>query len=512
MKRAVIYIRVSTGKQIEGASLETQEVACQEWTSRNGILIDKIFREEGASAKTIERRPVMLEMLEYVKQNRTNIQYVVTYQTDRLSRKMSDFTILREALRRMGIEYKNTNSSLESTASDDLILNMTAALAEYDNAIKSDRVKDNMKRHAKEGYRMSKAPHGLRNVRDVLGKSTLAPIEGVAEHITTVLEAYATGVHTVSGLLALCEELGLKTATGKPMQIQAISKALRNPIYAGLEQSAHTEGQLIPSRFEGIITPATFYRNQDLLRKNKNTATKYKQNNPEFPLRRFLSCTNCHKPLTGSSPRSGSGKPSPRYHCSRCRVPSIKPDELHEQFLHLLSSLAPNPDMEKFLKEMIVRVWREETQTLSSKERRLHKALEQLTERKNKVVEMLVAGEITPDEKKALITKINTEVESAQKELANVGSMSNLKMNSIDYALQFMSNAPRIWSNASIEHQVIYQQLVFPKGLEYDLAKNEFGTPELSVLYRLATIKKDPSFADESHLVTSRRIELRLPG
>ncbi len=49
-------------------------------------------------------------------------------------------------------------------------------------------------------------------------------------------------------------------------------------------------------------------------------------------------------------------KRSPRYHCSRCHVPSVQSWELHEQFLHLLSSLAPDPDMEKFLKEIIVRM------------------------------------------------------------------------------------------------------------------------------------------------------------
>lgn len=63
----------------------------------------------------------------------------------------------------------------------------------------------------------------------------------------------------------------------------------------------------------------------------------------------------------GSSPVGGSGKRSPRYHCERCHVPSVQSGELYEQFLHLLTSLTPDPDMEKFLKEIIVRVWRDET-------------------------------------------------------------------------------------------------------------------------------------------------------
>lgn len=212
----------------------------------------------------------------------------------------------------------------------------------------------------------------------------------------------------------LAHDAGLKEYRGKEMRFQSVSKLLRNPIYAGLEQNTHTEGVLIKSRFGGIVTPAVFYRNQELLKKNKNTAAKYKLNNPEFPLRRFLLCSNCHKPITGSSPKNGSGKPSPRYHCSRCHVPSITPDELHEQFYDLLAHLAPDSEIERFLREMIIRVWREETQILNSREKKLHRALEQLTEHKNKLVEQFIAGTITHEEKLSYADKLRHEEESVK--------------------------------------------------------------------------------------------------
>jgi site-specific DNA recombinase len=512
VKKAVIYIRVSTTKQvIQGASLDTQQMMCQDWASRNNVLVEKIYHDDGVSAKTLDR-PAMQEMLSYLRSNKGRIDYLVTYQTDRLSRNATDFFALRTLLSQLGIEYKNINSSIDETPNDQLIQNIEAVLAQHDNTMKSTRVKDNMKRHARSGFRMSIAPYGLRNTRDPLGNSTLAPVEGVADQIASILEAYATGTHTMSSLITMCENIGLKSAHGKTMQIQAISKMLRYPIYAGLEQSTHTDGELIPAHFKGIITPAVFHRNQELLRANKNTAAKYKKINPEFPLRRFLRCASCDKPLTGSSPRNGSGKYSPRYHCAHCHVPSIQTEEAHEQFLHLLASLSPDPDMERFLKEMIVRVWREETLTLNTKQKKLHRTLEQLTERKTKVIEMLVAGQISLDEKNELVAKIKSETDTAQKDLDSIGSLSNLKADSIDYALQFMSNAPKIWSSASVEHRIIYQRLVFPDGIQYDLSKNVFRTPKLSLLYTLASITKDPSMKDESLVVTLPGIEPGLPG
>ena len=105
------------------------------------------------------------------------------------------------------------------------------------------------------------------------------------------------------------------------------------------------------------------------------------------------------------------------------------------------------------MKEIIVRVWREETQALSNKQKKLHKTLEQLTERRNKVVEMLVSGEITVDEKKELVTKINNESSALQQDLTTVGSLSELKTDAIDYAIRFMSNAQIKCTLHLSEHQ-----------------------------------------------------------
>lgn len=65
MKKAVIYLRVSTTKQVEGASLDTQQKLCQDWASRNDVLVKEIYHDDGVSAKTLDR-PAMKEMLAYL--------------------------------------------------------------------------------------------------------------------------------------------------------------------------------------------------------------------------------------------------------------------------------------------------------------------------------------------------------------------------------------------------------------------------------------------------------------
>ncbi len=512
IKRAAIYLRVSTGKQVEGASLDTQELMCQNWAARNKVVVERSFIEEGVSAKSLDR-PTMNELLLYLENNKANISYLVTYQTDRLTRNAGDYYALMVQLRKMGIEYKNINSSVEqNTANDELIQGIEAVLAQHDNRLKSDRVTENMKKHGSEGYRMSKAPHGLRNARDVLDNSIVMPIPGVSENITEVLEMYSTGAHTIASLLDHCHNIGLLTAKGKEMSHQSLSKMLRQPLYAGLEQSKHTGGLLIATKFDGIITPAIFHKNQDILKKNKNTAARYKTLNPVFPLRNFVKCETCSSSLRGSSPTGGSGKPSPRYHCTGCKSPSIGTDELHKQFLHLLASMRPSVNHEALVKKTIVRVWQEELKDINRKERKLHRTLETLRKNRNTAVEKVISGELTSDEKDEYLKSVDAEVTLIKKQLDLVRSGTKLKEETIDYALRFMNNAPQLWSNSSINEQIMYQNLVFPERVNYDLNSNKFGTAKISPLYRLFANKKDAKASSSESLVIPTGVEPVFPG
>lgn len=58
MKTGMVYVRVSSKEQIDGTSLAAQERECLEFARKNDVLIaeERIFREEGESAKALERK------------------------------------------------------------------------------------------------------------------------------------------------------------------------------------------------------------------------------------------------------------------------------------------------------------------------------------------------------------------------------------------------------------------------------------------------------------------------
>jgi site-specific DNA recombinase len=95
--RAVIYTRVSSEVQVDKTSLDTQEAECRAWCEREGYVVDRLFREEGVSAKS-SKRPALLEMLAYCKKHRKRIDCVVVYKLDRFARNQVDHHTIRAML------------------------------------------------------------------------------------------------------------------------------------------------------------------------------------------------------------------------------------------------------------------------------------------------------------------------------------------------------------------------------------------------------------------------------
>jgi len=72
------------------------------------------------------------------------------------------------------------------------------------------------------------------------------------------------------------------------MSYQYLDKMLRQPIYAGLEKSTLTDGQIVTSTFAGIVPEWVYYTNQQLLDSRQVNKTEGYQNiHPDYPLRRF---------------------------------------------------------------------------------------------------------------------------------------------------------------------------------------------------------------------------------
>src|SRR3990172_12893201 len=84
MVGAVTYIRVSTKEQTENLSRATQLKACEEYCERQGFEVLARFREEGESAKTVDRTELQ-KLLHYCRRHKGQVQFVVVFNLTRFA-------------------------------------------------------------------------------------------------------------------------------------------------------------------------------------------------------------------------------------------------------------------------------------------------------------------------------------------------------------------------------------------------------------------------------------------
>jgi site-specific DNA recombinase len=131
---------------------------------------------------------------------------------------------------------------------------------------------------------------------------------------------------------------------------------MRNPIYVGRVESPDY-GVSTQGDFEPLVDEATFYRAQAVLDGRILVAGPRQRNHPDFPLRGFVRCDMCGRPLTGSWSKGRNGHYA-YYHCQRqCRAVNVSKAELEGAFADELALLQPTAGYMRLVKDRILNVW-----------------------------------------------------------------------------------------------------------------------------------------------------------
>ena len=112
---AVMYVRVSSEKQVDNYSLDVQEKSIKEYAKNNNIKIIKTFREEGKSA-TNTNRPAYQEMKEFFLEYHTDV--VLVHKLDRLHRNEYNFYSDLHFFKEHNIKLISVSEGIDSSNSD----------------------------------------------------------------------------------------------------------------------------------------------------------------------------------------------------------------------------------------------------------------------------------------------------------------------------------------------------------------------------------------------------------
>jgi site-specific DNA recombinase len=356
MVGAVIYVRVSTKEQTENLSLPTQLKVCEEYCERHGFNVLARFREEGESAKTADRTELQ-NLLQFCRKNKGFVQFVVVFNLTRFAREKYDHFALRAHLKSLGISLRSATEPIDDTSTGKLMEGVLAAFAQFDNDVRSERTRGGMKAALELGRWTFLAPLGYLNAPRATGKS-LIPDPERAALVRRAFQDFATGRFTKDEVRRNVNALGLTTRRGKSVPSQTFDAMIRNRVYVRQidvpEFGVSTRGD-----FEPLVTERVFFRVQAILDGRYEVTAPRERSDPDFPLRGYVRCETCGKPLTASWSKGRSDYYA-YYHCrGRCRAVNISKTKLEELFVDELTRLQPTPGFMRLVKDRVLSAWRE---------------------------------------------------------------------------------------------------------------------------------------------------------
>ena len=132
-KKCVIYIRVSSERQVKGYSLDGQKRYLIDCAKHQGMEVVKIYVEEGKSGKSIQNRTAFQEMLDDIAYKEIEIDYVLVFKLSRFGRNARDILDSLEFIMKYNVNLMCVEDGLDSsTTMGKMMITILGAVAEVE--------------------------------------------------------------------------------------------------------------------------------------------------------------------------------------------------------------------------------------------------------------------------------------------------------------------------------------------------------------------------------------------
>ncbi len=270
LMRCAIYTRksVATGLEKPINSIETQRDVCGAYirsqAHRHWVEMPQRYDDGGFSGGTLER-PALQRLIDDIEAGQVDI--IVIYKVDRLSRSLTDFVRLMDVLNRYGASFVSVTQTFDTSDSmGRLILNILLTFAQFERELASERIRDRCAARRKRGLFAG----GMPPIGYLVKKSgRLVPDPERAAHVAALFRDYVT--LSANQLGQRLEAQGFRTRSfasrHKGQQAQRfpaanVLKILRNPIYAGYFMH---KGELVQAQVEPLTSLEQWKKVQQII-------------------------------------------------------------------------------------------------------------------------------------------------------------------------------------------------------------------------------------------------------
>lgn len=512
---AIVYARVSTDRQVnEGHGLDTQVERCLQYAKSKGYKVEKIFREEGISGGLFER-PAMKQLIQYLEKYPAKEYVIIVDDIKRIARGTEVHFQIKKEIYGRGSILESPNFRFEETPEGKFVETMLAATAELERNQNTRQVNQKMRARLSQGYYCFKTPpSGYKYTKDIIHGKIIQPTEPLASIYKDAIESFASGLLNTQLEVKSFIEKEYKHKNHKDtVSLNKVKRVLTTILYTGYIEYPKWDIPLVKGHHKGIITLDTYNKVQEKLNKGIKAPIR-KDNNNDFPLRGFVLCCHCKKPMTASW-HKGRNKRYAHYFCknracwvSKNELPrnltkNVLNSYMHQQFEELLSNIKPTQEVMDLTKAILKDIWANRSTLEVNQQRKNSIHLIELTEQKNNLV-----NQISKTNSELLRKEYEHQVESILVEIENMKQQSQRTYSSktfgtaCEIVLARIENPIVMWQSDSYRDKRLLLEMFFDDRVTYDLEVG-FGTVNLACLPRLLCLKPE----ENSRLVEMPGVE-----
>jgi site-specific DNA recombinase len=509
LKDAVIYARVSSKAQVkQGMGVESQTTYCRQYAGWKGYTVQHVFKDVITGGRS--DREGIKAMLKFLRRNRSKRFVVIVDDISRLARDIRVHLDLRDAIEKCGAVMESPTTVFGTDSDSRFFENMQALNAQHHREKNAEQTKKRQQARLMGGYWPFPAPIGYKHERKPGHGKVMVPQEPLASIIREALEGLALGRFQTQAEVARFLETRPdfpKNRFGKVTQ-EAANRILTRVLYAGYIEVPKWNVPLQPGKHEGLVSFETFQKVQERLAGNSKVPVR-KDVSEDFPLRGFVLCNDCSRPLTACWSKSKTGKKHPYYMCyfkgCESHRKSIPRDRLEGEFETLLQSIQPSQTMFDLVRDMFKRAWGMQSEREKTFKASIKRQLAEIEKKTNIFLDRIVTSSnatvIETYEKQ--ITDLEKEKLVMEERLAKSTKTKRPFDKMFELALSFLSNPQHLWLSGGITNKKIVLKLTFEDKLTY-CRNGGLRTPEISRVFAAF----QGFFSDENQMAEDRRFEL----
>lgn len=442
-RRAILYIRVSTDEQADkGYSLLHQQERLEKYCELQNIEVIALFKED-FSAKTF-LRPEFAKLLSFLKKNKNTVDLLLFTKWDRFSRNAGDAYSMINTLTKLCVEPQAIEQPLDLEIPENkIMLAFYLAAPEVENDRRALNVLVGMRRAKREGRWVVMAPKGYKNVRDENNRPIIIPSDD-AKFMKEGFEEIAKGTLSIDEVRRMLNKKGFKCGRNN------FWKLIHNPVYCGkIKIPAYKDEpeQMVKGMHEPIISEELFNEVQDIFSGRKKKFPPKYTRREELPLRGFLLCPRCGKPLTGSASQGNGGKYF-YYHCHPKCGERMRADETNKGMVKELAKISSNRNVIDLYYETMIDVFRSRSKDKNQVLKKLQEEIGAHRKRLDSAQQMRLDGEIEPKEYQEIKIKYEKRISDIMREVANITNVDSDYQEYLDFGFHLIANIATYYAEA----------------------------------------------------------------